>query len=134
MIKNEHQYRITKKLAKELEDVLDELPSHKEFNRLHSKAKSAYVSSIKAQLSQHLDEIKEYESLQKGKFNFKQIPDIEQVPTWLIKARIARGLNQEELADLLHLKKQQIQHYEATDYASASLARIRQVAEALRDL
>ncbi len=51
----------------------------------------------------------------------------QQIATWLIKARIARGLRQEDLARLLKLQKQQIQHYEATDYAGASLRRLKQI-------
>jgi HTH-type transcriptional regulator / antitoxin HigA len=35
------------------------------------------------------------------------------------------------LADRLGLKEQQIQRYEATDYASASLARVIEISEAL---
>ncbi|MBZ0187422.1 MAG: helix-turn-helix domain-containing protein [Candidatus Obscuribacterales bacterium] len=50
---------------------------------------------------------------------------------WLIQARIARGLAQEDLAKLLNLKKQQIQSYEASDYASASLSRIMEIARML---
>ena len=46
----------------------------------------------------------------------------------LIRAGIARGLSQKSLASRLGLKEQQIQRYEASEYASASLARIRSVA------
>ena len=48
-----------------------------------------------------------------------------------LRAQIARGLNQKTLAGRLGLKEQQIQRYEASEYASASLARIRSVAEVL---
>ncbi|MBZ0184682.1 MAG: helix-turn-helix domain-containing protein, partial [Candidatus Obscuribacterales bacterium] len=37
----------------------------------------------------------------------------------------------EDLAKLLNLKKQQIQSYEASDYASASLSRIMEIARML---
>ncbi len=49
----------------------------------------------------------------------------------LVKARIALGLTHKELADRLGLKEQQIQRYEATDYAGASLERIQQIMKAL---
>jgi ribosome-binding protein aMBF1 (putative translation factor) len=132
MIKNEYQYKITQKLALELEEALRILPKNKEFRALHHKGRQAHLSSLKAQLTQHRAELKEYESLRTGKFNFNKIPSLEQVPNWLIQARIARGLRQEDLAKLLKVKKQQIQHYEATEYAAASLTRIRQVAEILQ--
>lgn len=44
---------------------------------------------------------------------------------------IAAGLSQRELAERLGLKEQQVQKYEATEYTSASLARIRAVIHAL---
>lgn len=132
MIKNEHQYKITQKLAMELEEALRALPEHKEFQSLHLKARQAHLSSLKAQLAQHKAELKEYKSLKTGRFNFDDLPSLEQIPRWLIKARIARGLRQDDLAKLLKVKKQQIQHYEATDYAAASLRRIQQVADLLR--
>ncbi len=49
----------------------------------------------------------------------------------MIRARIASGLSQRGLADRLGLKEQQIQRYEASDYASASFARIKRVVSAL---
>ena len=41
------------------------------------------------------------------------------------------GLSQKELADRIGLKEQQIQRYEATEYASASLTRIQEIIGAL---
>jgi transcriptional regulator with XRE-family HTH domain len=49
----------------------------------------------------------------------------------LVKARIARGWTQAQLAEELGMPKQQVQRYEATAYASASLRRIGLVADAL---
>ena len=56
---------------------------------------------------------------------------MSELPRLLIKARIARGLSQKSLAGRLGLKEQQNQMYEASEYASASLARVRSVAEVL---
>ena len=47
------------------------------------------------------------------------------------RARIARGLTQKDLARKLGVKEQQIQRYEETDYASASLSRLNEVIKAL---
>ncbi len=49
----------------------------------------------------------------------------------LIKARIARGYTQDELAKKINRTQQQIQQYEATEYNSASLIRLFEVAQAL---
>ena len=59
------------------------------------------------------------------------LDSIEALPLALIKARIAAKLSQKELAERLGLKEQQIQRYEATEYASANMARVIEVSQAL---
>ena len=76
------------------------------------------------------NELLEYESLKAGKFRLDSLKVVADLPSVLIKARIAQGLSQKELAERIGLKEQQIQRYEATDYASANLARIQEVASA----
>lgn len=132
MIQNERQYKITSKLAAEFEATLAILPDNAEFNALPGLMQKAYVSSVKRQLRQFHDEIREYDLLKAGKFDFDKLPSIEEISSWLINARIARGLRQEDLAKLLKLKKQQVQQYEASDYSSASLHRLREVLAALQ--
>ena len=46
-------------------------------------------------------------------------------------ARIAAGLTQEDLAGRLGVKPQQIQRYEASDYQTASFARLLEIARVL---
>ena len=75
--------------------------------------------------------MREYESRKAGKFPIDELSVVAELATVLIKARIAQGLSQKDLADRIGLKEQQIQRYEATDYASASLARIKEVISAL---
>ena len=86
---------------------------------------------MRSQLGDLERELREYESLKAGGFELDQLNVVAELATVLIKARIAQGLSQKDLAERLGLKQQQIQRYEATDYASASLARLRQVASAL---
>ena len=72
----------------------------------------------------------EYESLKAGEFQLDSLKVVADLPSILIKAWIAQGLSQKGLAERIGLKEQQIQRYEATDYASANLARIKEVASA----
>jgi transcriptional regulator with XRE-family HTH domain len=74
--------------------------------------------------------LREYERLRAGRVRIS-LREVEQPPKKLVRARIASGLTQEALAQKLGLKRQQIQRYEATEYASASLATIRQIAQAI---
>ena len=133
MIKNERQYRITKNQADRFSQTLDSLRRHsvearEEVLPLIAKAQEDALTS---QLSDLEEQLREYESLKAGNFEIEDLNVVAELPTALIKARIAQGLSQKDLAERLRLKEQQIQRYEATDYASASLARIKEVVSAL---
>ena len=131
MIKNERQYRITKaQVARfaEARDTLNRRPNPKDLHPLIAKAQEDAVSG---QLEEMKNDLREYEKLKAGQFRFDSLKLVAELPQILIKARIARGLNQKDLAELIGLKEQQIQRYEATDYASASLSRLRDIAAAL---
>lgn len=128
MIKNERQYLITKaqvsRFVRTLEGLSDEMG-------VHPLILKAQKEAVRSQLSDLEADLREYESLKSGKFKLDQLKTVKEIPTILIKARIAQGLSQKDLAERLGLKEQQIQRYEATDYASARLTRIREIVEAL---
>lgn len=128
MIKNERQYRLTKAQAKRFSQTLQGIGEADEVHPLIVKAQREALSSQIADLE---EELREYEALKAGLFQLDQLKAVAELPTLLIKARIAQGLSQRELAERLGLKEQQIQRYEATDYASARLARIKEVVGAL---
>ena len=71
------------------------------------------------------------EALRAGKRKVLELESLEELPRALIQARIAAGLTQDDLATRLGVNPQQIQRYEATDYQTASFARIREVARVL---
>ncbi len=129
MIKNERQYRITKTQVEGFSKTLANLQQNP--SSAHPLIAKAQEDAIRSQLADLEAQVREYESLQKGNFEPAQLNLISQLPDVLIKARIARGLSQRALAEKLHVKEQQIQRYEATDYESASVARIREVASIL---
>ncbi len=132
MIKNERQYRITKAQAARFAQTLDGLRQRSgEAEGTHPVIAKAQEDALRSQLTDLEGELREYESLKAGKFPTDEFGVIAELPTVLIKARIARGLSQKDLAERLGLQEQQIQRYEATDYASASLTRIKEVVGAL---
>ena len=132
MIKNERQYRVTKAQANRFSQTLDSLKQRSgEIDGVHPLIANAQEAAIRSQLEDLETELREYESLKAGKFPVDELSVIDELPTVLIKARIARGFSQKDLAERLGLQEQQIQRYEATDYASASLTRIKQVVGAL---
>ncbi len=129
MIKNERQYRITKAQVEGFARTLENLKQNPA--AAHPLIAKAQEDAIRSQVADLEDQLQEYESLKAGHFEPVQLDVISQLPDVLIKARISRGLSQKDLAQKLHVKEQQIQRYEATDYASASLTRIREVASVL---
>ena len=132
MIKNERQYRITKSQASRFRQTLDDLQRREGHTEgLHPRIAQAQIDAVGSQLADLENEIRDYEALQNGDFAIERLEVVDELPALLIKARIASRLSQKDLAERLGLKEQQIQQYEATDYASASLRRLREVAHAL---
>ena len=132
MIKNERQYRITRAQANRFSEALRGLDTNAVHqSELHPLLLSIQKDALQSQLSDLQAEIREYEALKAGDFAFEQLKGISELPMLLIRARIASGLSQRDLAGRLGLKEQQIQRYEATDYASASFTRITEVVSAL---
>lgn len=101
-----------------------------EYMAVHPLIAKAQQEALNSQLADLEGELTEYEALKDGEFDMDALNGLADIPMMLIKARIATGLSQRELAERLGLKEQQIQQYEATEYASASLTRIREVAAA----
>ena len=134
MIKNERQYRITRTQANRFSQTLQSLRDRRdEAEDVHPLIAKAQEEALSSQFADLESEMREYESLKAGEFQFDELRSVTQIPAALIKARIAQGLSQKSLADRVGVKEQQIQRYEATDYASASLSRIREVATALAE-
>src|SRR5208283_4857960 len=87
--------------------------------------------ALRSQLQDLEQELREYETLRSGEESVLTLDSFAELPRALIKARVASGLTQKDLADRLGLKEQQIQRYEATDYTAASVRRLKQVIKAL---
>ena len=129
MITNERQLKITKAQAARFERALAGLAeTHSALSPLLRQAERAALESQRETL---LAEIAEYETLRSGKQRVFDASFVD-LPRALVKARIARGLTQKDLAERLGLKEQQIQRYEGTAYAGASVQRVQQVIEALQ--
>ena len=131
MIKNERQYRVTKNAAEGFARTLEDLRKRPADEDIHPLIAKMQVDAVKGQLADLEADMREYEDLKAGGFQMERLDVVEEVPVLLIKARIAQGLTQKELASRVGLKEQQIQRYEADEYASASFSRIKEVADAL---
>ena len=129
MIKNELQYNVTKAKARNFEQALAAFDGAKA--NVHPMLAKAQRDALESQLAELNGQLKDYEKLRAGRYKKLRKSPIQSLPIDLIRARIARGLTQKDLAMKLGVKVQQIQRYEETEYASASFARINQVIQAL---
>ena len=131
MIKNEKQYRITNAQARRFEDAVAELAKQGRPANITPRLWQAQHDAASSQLQELRLQVEAYERLHLGKGRELVLEAVEDLPKTLIRARIASGMTQEGLAQRLGVKTQQVQRYEATEYESASFARIRKVVQAL---
>jgi DNA-binding XRE family transcriptional regulator len=132
MITNERQYRISKAALHKFERTLLTLQSESAED-VHPILQKAYIDSTQSEIEVLRQRIKEYEDLRDGhvKAHYPDLAALNTLPRRLIQIRIASGLTQKDLATELGLKEQQIQRYEVSEYAGASLSRVYEVATAL---
>jgi ribosome-binding protein aMBF1 (putative translation factor) len=134
MIKNERQYRITKAQAQKFEQALAQLMQAEVAKQENPLLWQVQRDALSSQMNDLQEELKEYEALTSRSLNqpvVLNLRSLSELPFALIKARIAAKLSQKALADRLGIKEQQIQRYEATEYASANLSRVIEISEAL---
>jgi ribosome-binding protein aMBF1 (putative translation factor) len=129
MIKNERQYLITKTQAKKFKDAIAAFDAKSP--DAHPLLVKAQREALESQLKELDAQLSEYEKLRSGKLKKLKKSSFQNLPMALIRARIVKGLTQKDLARKLGVKEQQIQRYEETDYASASLSRVNEVIKAL---
>lgn len=130
MITNDVQYRNTKTLLAQFRAAAVNLEAGlgKAADR---KLRQLQIDAALAQIDDLATEVDEYEQLRSGETTSFVADGLGEVSTLLIQARIARGWSQRRLSEQLGIAEQQIQRYEANDYATASLVRLCEIAEAL---
>jgi DNA-binding Xre family transcriptional regulator len=129
MVKNQRQYLITKAQTKKFKEAIEAFDN--KTTDTHPLLVKAQREALQSQLSELKWQLDEYDKLRSGKLKSFKKSSFQNLPIELIRVRIARGLTQKDLAMKLGVKEQQIQRYEETDYASASLSRLNEVIKAL---
>ena len=96
MIKNERQYRITRAQAARFSDALNSLRQRSNIDNhgVHPLIAKAQEDALSSQLADLESELSEYESLKAGEFQLDALQVVADLPSALIKARIAQGLSQ----------------------------------------
>lgn len=132
MIKNERQYQVTKKQIRNFEEALARVRSQQfEEGTDDYLFQQIDIGGLTSQLEDLRAEALDYERLRSTQPAVINVDSFDELPQALIAARIASGMTQRALAERLGIKEQQVQRYEATDYASASLQRVSEVVHAL---
>jgi HTH-type transcriptional regulator / antitoxin HipB len=130
MIQNERQYKITQTKLRDLEKDLAQLdppdPS------LHPRKILARRNSLNILITELRQEIAEYQQLRSGQVTQFALNSIQELPIVMIKARIAAGLTQKDLAEKIGVQEQQIQRYEANNYHAIAFDRLQEVLQALK--
>lgn len=91
----------------------------------------AQQDGMESQLETLEADILEYEALRDGNVESISLLGLAELPLGLIKARIARGLTQKQLAELIDVKPQQIQRWEHEDYENVGFIKLVEIAKAL---
>ncbi len=129
MIKNQKQAGFTKSKLVELKIAKESLESSK---TLYDPIEYGLSENAIIGLIEDLeDQILTYDALVGGNFHSLKPKNIEDIPNILIAARLSQKISQKELADIMGIKEQQVQRYEASDFESAAWIRIVEFATAL---
>ncbi len=126
MIQNELQYRVTKARMNGFVDTRNQLDSE----TLPKRARAVRTAALDSLIEELQTDLTAFEML-RDRSEIPDFTDLEHLADDLIRARIAAGLTHAGLAERLGMKPQQIQRYESTRYASASLSRVLEVARAI---
>jgi transcriptional regulator with XRE-family HTH domain len=127
MITTEHQYRITKDRFDRFDRTLKKLKGEPARNPLQQ----ARIDAVASQMTRLRTELDEYGALKSGRVAQIEADTLLDLPVALIKARIARGLSQSALAELIGVLPQQVQRWEGERYRKVAFERLSQIAQAL---
>ncbi len=128
-ITTEKAYRHTLETVASMKVALDDY-RERGGHHLDPRMRGAVMDSMQSLIDEWGQQARDYEALKNGSASLS-LHSLRDLPTLLVRARIAAGLSQKQLAEKLGLKPQQIQRYEATHYRTITLERMIEVAEAL---
>ena len=132
MIRNEVQYKLTQTSVEGFEKRLDWLRANPEARAdVDPIIARAEEEALESTIEELRKELRDYNRTKAGYVDLEVLLTVDKIGGVLIGARIAKGLTQRQLAGMVGLKEQQIQRYEARDYANVDLGRVQEIARAL---
>lgn len=128
MIKNEKQYKISKKLLSEINENIANLKMDTTQHPLKIKLILASALNMQKEIEQDL---LLYETLKKDKIKVLKERLFADLPSLLTEFKIKSGLTQKEFAAQLGIKEQQLQRYEADNFRSVTFKNLIRFLEAV---
>lgn len=129
MIRNDKEYRHSKERISELEAELQGLSVRRSAE--WDEVASAVIDALRMQIEDLEREISGYEDLKEGRVLSFGADDLDSFGELISKARIAKGLTQAELGELLDMTQQQVARYERDGWQKISLWRLAEIADTL---
>lgn len=130
MIRNDKEYRHGKERLAELEAETEELSSVRRSGE-RDEVTFAVIDALRMQIEDLGREISEYEDLKEGRILSFGADDLDSLGELITKARIAGGLTQAQLGEILGMTQQQVQRYERDGWQKISVWRLAEAADAL---
>jgi len=128
MIKSEVQKNRTLKSIADLKKTIESIEISKDYD---NDVKQAYIGSHQSLLAELEREIQEYQDLKAGKFDLPQNITFIELLKNLTKIRIAKGISQQDLANMIGVSRQKINLYEEHDYQNVKIEKINAILKAL---
>lgn len=128
MIKNEKQYKISKRKVIELTEAIDGINNNPKKDPLRKELLTCSLIMAKEELEQ---EILLYETLKKDKQGILKERLFSELPSLLTEYKIKSGLTQKEFAEQLGIKEQQLQRYEADNFKSVTFKNLLRFLDAI---
>lgn len=129
MIATEYERRVAKAALARLEEtqakVTGSVPA------AEPTLRAVMTMELAAQAEELRAELAEYAALRAGSVREISVASLAELPAALVRARLAAGLSQQELARRLGVRVQVVQRDEARRYARAQIDRLLAVAAAL---
>lgn len=126
-IRSESERRRAEEQVEYLQSELEKIPA----SEREDEVTASVVNGLRMQISDIKNDLEEHNRLKKGLESVLTADSFDDIGELVIKARIARGWSQADLAEALDMKQQQVQRYERNDWEKISLWRLQEVVEAL---
>lgn len=131
MIRNDQERAGTLSHIQRFEEALKRSEEPDIQQNVHPTSLKLRQYSFRSTIEELSAEIAEYDALRAGNHHAFVVDSLDDLPEVLVKARIAAGLTEEQLAEKVGIPVEQLDLHEEYDYQDASFTLLQHVAEVL---